>query len=75
MKLVWCVPMMPAIPRPGRSVHDDTNHLDAHPERVELVAASLAEVVVTVAAALVVEADPEFLVVLRHLDFQRPARR
>src|SRR5262245_50975194 len=67
---------MLAIPRLGRSVHDSADHLDTDPERVELVAAAPAQVVVAVAAALVVEADPEAFLVLRQRNLQRlPGRQ
>src|SRR5262245_7376057 len=62
-------------PTRGRSVHDDADDLDADPERVELVTAAPAEVVIQVAAALVVEADPEAFPVARQLDLPRRSRR
>ena len=52
---------------------DDADDLDADPERVELVAKALAEVIVLVAAALVVEAEPEFFAVPGQLDLERLA--
>src|SRR5437870_4650228 len=57
------------------SIDDGAHDLDADPERVELVLSATAEVVVLVPALLVVEADPQALLVVGHLDFQRLARR
>src|SRR5262245_18110576 len=56
-------------------VHRDSDYLDAQPQWVQLVALAFAEVVVDVAAFFVVEADEQFLLVLRQLDFQRLAGR
>src|SRR5258708_5668789 len=55
------------------SVDDDTDDLDADSERVELVAATLAEMVVVIAAAFVVEPDPEPFPVLGQFYFEAPA--
>src|SRR5262249_60367131 len=60
---------------PAGSVHGDPDHLDADPERVELVPQSPTQVVVVEPALLVVEADPELFLVAGQLDLQRLARR
>src|SRR5687767_2334308 len=64
------LPGLPGFPfsSAGASIHLDADDLDAHPQRVLLVAPALAEVVVVVAAARVVEAQPQRLGVLRQLD-------
>src|SRR5947209_18669193 len=59
-----------------RFLIDNRPHdLNPHPQRVELVAAAFAEVVIEIAAALVVEAEPEFFLVLGQLDFEWLAGR
>src|SRR5262245_36467251 len=59
----------------GPSIHNDSHHLDADPQRVEFMALALAQMVVQVTARLVVEADPQLFLVLGQLDLERFARR
>src|SRR5207247_3067269 len=61
---------------PSRSlIHDGADDFDPHPHRVELVTPSLAEVVVQIAAAQIVEAEPEVFLILGQRDFQGLAGR
>src|SRR5260221_2207747 len=59
----------------SESIPRDAPRFDADPERVELMAATLAEMIVLIMALLVVEADPDFFHVLGELDLQRLTRR
>ena len=58
-----------------QSIDDDADHLDAHPERIELMPAALAQAIVLVSAFLIVEADLELFPVAVQLDLQRLARQ
>src|SRR5437867_2726206 len=61
--------------RPTPLIHSDSYYFNPHPERVEFMTAALAEVIVLVAAALVVEAEPELFLVFAQSDLERLARR
>src|SRR5262249_61354835 len=58
-----------------KSIHDGAHDLDTHPQGVEFVAKAFADVIVVIAAALVVEADPEFFLILSQPDLERLAGR
>src|SRR5215831_5663403 len=57
------------------SINYCPHDFDAQPHWIELVTLAFAEMVVVVAALLVVEADPELFLVLAELDLERLARR
>src|SRR5579872_2091026 len=51
-----------------RSIDGDTHNFNTDPERIEFVALAFAEVIILIMPLLVVEADPDFFLVRRHLD-------
>src|SRR5207244_1605936 len=56
-------------------IYDGSHHFNPHPERIKLMTAAFAEMIVLIAALLIVEAEPELFFVLGEWDLEGLAGR